>query len=74
MEVFIVASALCFVLGWSLSNGTGPLARWFSHESEEDMTQRVREEIEEAHRSEDVTSKWAELEAKVLTHDLGEEE
>ena len=51
-----------------------PLAGLFSHESEEAMAQRIREEIEEVHRSEDVTSKWAELEAKVLTHDLGEEE
>ena len=73
LEVFLGAGALCFVLGWTLSNGIGPLARWFSHESEEVMAQRVRSEIVEVHRSEDVTSKWAELEAKVLTQDLGEE-
>ena len=74
MEVFVGAAVLCFLMGWTLSNGTGPLARWFSHESEEAMARRVRAEIEEVHRSEDVTSKWAELEAKVLTQDLGEEE
>ena len=74
MEVFIGAAVLCFLLGWTLSNGTGPLSRWFSHESEDAMARRVRAEIEEVHRSEDVTSKWAELEAKVLTHDLGQEE
>ncbi len=73
MEVFLVVAVLCFALGWSLSNGVGPLTRWFSHETEEAMAQRVRSEIEEVHRSEDVTSKWAELEAKVLTQDLGEE-
>jgi hypothetical protein len=30
-------------------------------------------DIEEVHRTEDVTAKWAEMEAKVLTEDLGEE-
>ena len=73
LEVFLGGAVLCFVFAWTLSNGVGPLARWFSHESEEVMAQRVRSEIEEVHRSEDVTSKWAELEAKVLTQDLGEE-
>ena len=73
MQLFLAAAVLCFVLGWMLGNGTGPLARWFSYETEDDMARRIREEIEEVHRSEDVTSKWAELEAKVLTHDLGEE-
>ncbi len=73
MEVFIGAAVLFFVLGWTIGNGTGPLARWFSHETEADMARRVRSEIDEVQRSEDVTSKWAELEAKVLTHDLGEE-
>ena len=74
IELLSATSVLFFVLGWMLGNGVGPLAVLFSHESEEVMAQRVREEIEEVHRSEDVTSKWAELEAKVLTHDLGEQE
>ena len=56
-----------------LANGNGPLARWFSHETEEAMASRVRAEIEEVHRSEDVTAKWAAMEAKVLSQDLGEE-
>lgn len=73
MEAFVGAAVLCFILGWALSNNTGPLARWFSDETEADMVRRVRSEIDEVQRSEDVTSKWAELEAKVLTHDLGEE-
>ena len=38
------------------------------------MAARVRAEMDEVQRSEDVTAKWAELEAKVLTQDLGEEE
>ena len=46
----------------------------FHSETEEAMAARVRTEIDEVHRSEDVTAKWAELEAKVLTQDLGEEE
>ena len=43
-------------------------------ETEEAMAARVRAEMDEVQRSEDVTAKWAELEAKVLTQDLGEEE
>ena len=73
LEAFIVLAVGCFVLEWMLGNGTGPLARWFSHETEEAMAKRVRSDIEEVHRSEDVTAKWAEREAKVLTEDLGEE-
>lgn len=74
VELLLATAVLLFLSAWMLGNGTGPLAGLFSHESEEAMAQRIREEIEEVHRSEDVTSKWAELEAKVLTHDLGEEE
>nr|ADD93250.1 hypothetical protein [uncultured archaeon MedDCM-OCT-S08-C82] len=73
LELFIVLAVGCFVLGWMLGNGSGPLARWFSHETEDAMAKRVRSDIEEVHRSEDVTAKWAEMEAKVLTEDLGEE-
>jgi hypothetical protein len=74
LEIFFGLAVLCFGLGWMLGNGTGPLARWFPHETEEGMAARVRTEMEEVHRSEDVTAKWAQLEAKVLTQDLGEEE
>ena len=73
LELFIVLAVGCFVFGWMLGNGTGPLARWFSHETEDAMAKRVRLDIEEVHRTEDVTAKWAEMEAKVLTEDLGEE-
>lgn len=73
LELFIALAVGCFVLGWMLGNGTGPLARWFSHETEDAMAKRVRLDIEEVHRTEDVTAKWAEMEAKVLTEDLGEE-
>ena len=74
LELFLTAAVVCFILGWTLGNGTGPLARWFSHETEEAMAERVRADIEEVHRSEDVTAKWAAMEAKVLSQDLGEEE
>ena len=73
LELFIVLAVGCFVLGWMLGNGSSPLASWFSHETEDAMAKRVRSDIEEIHRSEDVTAKWAEMEAKVLTEDLGEE-
>ena len=74
IEVFSALAVLCLAMGWMLGNGTGPLARWFSHETEAAMAARVRAEMDEVQRSEDVTAKWAELEAKVLTQDLGEEE
>ena len=74
LELFLIAAVICFLLGWTLGNGAGPLARWFSDETEDEMAKRVRADIEEVHRSEDVTAKWAAMEAKVLSQDLGEEE
>jgi len=72
--ILLAAGAvLSIVLGWMLANGSGPLAALFSHETDEAMAARVQYEIDDVQRSEDVNSKWAELEAKVLTHDLGEE-
>jgi hypothetical protein len=52
------------------------LAGYFSNESDEAMTKRVKEEVEEVQRSEDVNAKWAHLEAKVLSSEVkrGEEE
>ena len=73
LELLLVGAVVCFGLAWTLGNGTGPLARWFSHETEEAMAKRVRADIEEVNRSEDVTAKWAAMEAKVLSQDLGEE-
>lgn len=73
---FSVLAVVCFASAWFLSRGKGPLARYFSNESDEAMATRVREEVEEIQRSEDVNAKWAHLEAKVLTSEVtrGEEE
>ncbi|MDG1552374.1 MAG: hypothetical protein P8Q87_02480 [Candidatus Poseidonia sp.] len=71
---FAIVALVCFVLGWQLSNGKGPLASQFSNESDEAMAVRVRDDIEDVQRSEDVNNAWAELEAKVLTIELNEEE
>ncbi len=50
-----------------------PDAQLAREKTDEAMAARVQYEIDDVQRSEDVNSKWAELEAKVLTHDLGEE-
>lgn len=73
---FSLIAGLCFASGWLLSQGKGPLARHFSSESDEAMATRVKNEVEEIQRSEDVNAKWAHLEAKVLTSEVerGEEE
>lgn len=73
---FSILAGLCFASGWLLSRGKGPLARYFSSESDDAMAKRVKEEVEELQRSEDVNAKWAHLEAKVLTSEVnrGEEE
>lgn len=70
----LALSGLFLAMGWLLSKGKGPLASLFSSEPDEAMAQRVKQEMEEIQRSEDVTAKWAELEAKVLSSDLGGEE
>lgn len=74
LAAVLFISALLLLLGWLLSKGKGPLVGLYSNESDATMARRVKEEIDEIQRSEDVTAKWAQLEAKVLTSDLGEEE
>ncbi|WP_338174518.1 hypothetical protein [Candidatus Poseidonia alphae] len=71
---FAIVALVCFVLGWQLSNGKGPLSSQFSSENDEAMAARVRDDIEDVQRSEDVNNAWAELETKVLTSELNEEE
>tara|TARA_X000001036_G_scaffold17742_1_gene14861 strand:+ start:6939 stop:7325 length:387 start_codon:yes stop_codon:yes gene_type:complete len=71
---FAIVAIICLTLGWQLSNGKGPLASQFSTETDEAMAARVREDIEDVKRSSDVNNAWAELEAKVLTNELSEEE
>jgi multisubunit Na+/H+ antiporter MnhB subunit len=70
---FLGLAALMFLMAWSVTRGVGPLAERFSYESEDEMAQRVSDEINEVQRSESVNAKWARLEADVLAHDLGEE-
>jgi len=71
---FALVAIICLTLGWQLSNGKGPLASQFSNESDEAMATRVREDVEDVQRSADLNNAWAELEAKVLSSELGEEE
>ena len=72
--VVLAVALLAIGAAWSLTNGVGPLAQRFSHETDEEMAKRVQTEVDDLQRVEDVNAKWAELEAKVLTRDLGEEE
>jgi hypothetical protein len=71
---FFLVGLGMLAFGWSLSKGFGPLSRHFSEESDEQMTQRVQAEVNEQQRSEEVSAKWAQLEAKVLSKGLREEE
>ena len=71
---FFLVAIICLTLGWQLSNGRGPLSSQFSTETDEVMAARVREDIEDVKRSSDVNNAWAELEVKVLTNELSEEE
>ena len=71
---FAIVALVCLVLGWQLSNGKGPLASQFSNETDEVMAARVKDDIEDVQRSEDVNNAWAELESKVSTSELNEEE
>lgn len=71
---FLLLALLMLLSAWSLSRGIGPLAQRFSDETDGDMAKRVKAEIHEVQRSEHVSSKWAHLEAKVLTKEIGEEE
>jgi hypothetical protein len=72
--VVLALGGLALAAAWSLANGVGPLAQRFSHETDEEMAKRIQHEVDDLQRAEDVNAKWAELEAKVLTKDLGEEE
>ena len=71
---FLGLALALMATGWSISNGVGPFARRFSHETDAEMAARVQEEIEDVQHSESVNAKWAALEADVLAKDLSEEE
>jgi hypothetical protein len=72
--MMLVAGGACLALGWQLRQGNGPLASMFSNETDEAMAKRVQEEVTDIQRSEEVTAKWAALEANVISRQLGEEE
>ena len=72
--LFILTGLLALVLGKSLTDGNGPLARAFPDESAEQLASRVRDDINESIKAASVGSAWAELEANVLEQELSEEE
>lgn len=72
--LFILIGLLALVLGKSLNDGNGPLARAFPDESAEQLASRVRDDINESIKAASVGSAWAELEANVLEQELSEQE
>ena len=71
---FAIVGLVCMTLGWQLANGTGALASRFSRENDDEMSKRVKQEMNEALKAEEVNNAWAKLEATVLSMELGEEE
>ena len=69
--VLSALGAACLAAGWALNQGAGPLATRFSKESDLEMESRVKAEVKAWESAEDVNAKWAALEAKVLTDELG---
>lgn len=54
--------------------GKGPLAKTFPNESLEQLSERLQSEFQEEEKYERVSHAWAELEANVLSTELGDSE
>ena len=73
------ASAICLLLGISSrmarnSGNTSILDRLFTNESESEIAARVSEDYEDEHDTDRLSGAWANMEAKMLETNTGEEE
>ena len=73
-HVFVILGILCIVLSRSILNSNSQLGGIFPDESDEQLRERVSDEINEVNRSQALGSAWAELETKVLEQEFADEQ
>jgi hypothetical protein len=71
----IPLSALIFIyLSMMMNKGKGPLSTLFPDENNKDVVERVSKEIEITKKEDEMGGAWAQLEASLLSSEIGEEE
>ena len=73
-HLFIILGLLCILISKSLFNNNSPLSSIFPNESDEQLRERVSDEVNDINRSQALGSAWAELETKVLEQDFADEQ
>lgn len=68
------AGLVSLLMSYLILRGKGPLAKMFPNESLEQLSDRLQSEFQEEEKYERVSNAWAELEANVLSSELGESE
>ena len=71
--VFAIFGLILLGLGKTLERGSGPLSTAFPSETAQELSNRVREDINASIQDASVGSAWAELEANVLELELSDE-
>ena len=74
VHIFAILGLLCVILSKSMLKSNSPLNGIFPNESDEQLIERVSDEINEVNRSQALGSAWAELETKVLQQEFADEQ
>ena len=70
-----IAAATCIGIGLSMGNGkTGLLSGLFPDEDQDDLVERVQEQVELEEKEANIGGAWAQLEVELLTTEVGEDE
>ena len=72
-HLFLIAGLAIVVMSRLLNYETSKLAKLFPNESQEELTKRIDNELNQIERESRVGNAWAELESKVLISEIGGE-
>lgn len=73
-HVFLFISLICLVSARLLKQNQNYLKSYFPDEDENQLTERIKSEIEEIENDSAVGNAWAELESKVLEKEINSEQ
>ena len=70
-----IAAATCIGIGLSMGRGkTGLLSGLFPDEDQDDLVERVQEQVKLEEKEANIGGAWAQLEVELLTTEVGEDE
>jgi len=73
-HVFLLISLICLISARLLKQNQNYLKSYFPDEDENQLTERIKSEIEEIENDSAVGNAWAELESKVLEKEINSEQ